>query len=454
MRLPFFALAAALAIAASTADGATLEEQDRALAVAREAEQMAGTALWPGFEPLGIPLAIYTGRHTYLFRHPSPPEGFSRLPDAEPAAWVLAGRHPAVTSNSSAEIGGTVTATLLADGERADQNPTALAATALHESFHVHQRTRHATWAGNEGDLFLFPIDDPRLLALRRLETASLRRALLADDAAETACWARRALQHRAERFAAMDSAFSTYERRTELNEGLATYVQHLAGGTRVQVPAADFEPGRVRDRAYVTGPALGFLLDRLSPGWQAHLEANDDQHLDRMLEAAVRAPGPAPCAIDTAEVAAIVRDAAHDAAGVVHARTERRRRFDATPGWRVIVEAADGRPLWPRGFDPLNVERVDGGILHTRFLQLGNDAGELHAIAESGTNIEALTEAAGVHPLFNGVRRAVIAGLPQPAIVRDGEQVRIRAAGMELRFSPATVETRGAVVVLRVMPG
>lgn len=204
-------LATLCAVAAPGASAQT-REVDRAGAVAREVQRLATTqTFWPGFDPLTIPLAIFTGEHTFLFRHPSPPEGFTPATGAEPGTFVFTGRHPAVTSNSSAEIGGTVTATLLADGRRATVPPTTLAAVAMHEAFHVYQRARHASWIGNEGNVFLYPVDDATVLSLRRLESAALQRALTAPDSAAAACWTRVTLDYRRARFAAMDTAFSTY---------------------------------------------------------------------------------------------------------------------------------------------------------------------------------------------------------------------------------------------------
>jgi len=451
-------LAAALtaALLAAAAPPAAAQDAERALAIAREVERIAADrTLWPGFDPLSIPLAIYTGGRTYLFRHPSPPEGFAPLAGARPEASVLEGRHPSVVANTSAEIGGVTTATLLADGARAALGPQELAAVALHEAFHVFQRARHTGWAGNEGDMLLYPVDDARLLALRRRESAALRYALAAADEASTACWTRLALEARGERFAAMDSAFSTYERLTELNEGLATYLQiRAAGRTTVEVPEAEFPPASVRDRIYSIGPALAFLLDRFRPGWQAALEEDDAQHLDALLRAALdaRTSDAGRCGFGAGEAAEIERAAREDAAAMVARRAERRREFDARAGWRVVIEAASARPLWPQGFDPLNVEHVDGGLLHTRFLRLGNDAGELSAVDEADADVEALTEAAGAHPLFNGVARVTIAGLTsKPEVDDDGERVTLRAPGFTASFRDADVEVRERVLVIRL---
>ena len=459
--------AAALDIRATPAardPGPPAADTGRAFAIARELERIAvERTFWPGFDPLSIPLAIYSGGRTYLFRHPSPPEGFAPLSGAEPAVSVFEGRHPAIIANTSMELGGVVTATLLADGGTAGPSDVRdLAAVALHEAFHVFQRERHPGWRANEANLLTYPTDDAGLLALRRRESAALRRALAAadgaadgaDDAA-TACWTRLALEARRERFTAMDPAFAAYERGAEMNEGLAAYIElRAAGRTTVELPEAEFPPAAVRVRAYTVGPALAFLLDRFRPGWQAALEEDDAQTLDELLRAALDArPGDAGrCGFDAAEAAEIERVAREDVAALVARRTERRKAFDAREGWRVVVEPADGRPLWPQGFDPINLEHVDGGLLHTRFLRLANDAGELEAIDEAGADVELLTEAAGPHPLFTGVARVTIAGFARrPEVSDDGGRIVLRAPGFTASFRDAELEERGRVLVVRL---
>ena len=425
---------------------APLTAQEHALAIARDVERLAaGRSFWPGFEPLAIPLAIYDGKRTWLFRHPAPPRDFAPSAISSVRAHVREGRHPAVTSNSSADIGGVSTATLLADGARAKLSSAELAATALHEGFHVFQRTRHPGWQGNEGDLLLYPIENADLLVARRLETEALRRALLAADPARTACYARLAVDYRAQRFRAMDSAFVAYERGTELNEGLATYVQQLAlGRTTIDVPPDEFPAGDVRLRIYTIGPAIAFLLDRIRPNWKESLEAHDRQAIDEVLAGALVGAVESPmdgCALPPTDVRRIEDAARRDAADVVSRRTTRRRAFDARTGRRVLITAAPGKPLWPQGFDPLNIERVDGGLLHTRFLALGNDVCKATAIDENGIDIDALTDGFGPHPIFNGVRRAVIAGVEKPVVTIDGTRVTIQSSGLHLECSAATVE-------------
>ena len=290
------ALRSSVVVAVLLAWGSSLAAQGPgiALAVEHEVERIAGEqVLWPGFAPLAIPLAVYDGQQTYLFRHPAAPPGFAPVPGTVPPALASAGRHPAVTANSSADLGGVMTATVLADGANGRRPPAELAAVALHESFHVYQRAHHAGWSGNEGDLLTYPVQNAEALALRRLESDALRRALANTENTGAACWARVAISYRRQRFEAVDSAFGRYERLSELNEGLAAYVQLRASGeSSVRIPAEEFPPAAVRLRVYTIGPALALLLDRLSPGWQQSLEADDRQTLDGMLEQAVNRAG------------------------------------------------------------------------------------------------------------------------------------------------------------------
>ena len=447
MRRPItFALLGALLAAPLPA------QPSQALAAAREVERIASSrTFWPGFDPLSIPLAIYDGKSTWLFRHPAPPGDFEPSTISSIRSHVLDGRHPAVMANSSADIGGTTTATLLADGARANLPPTQLAATALHEAFHVFQRERHPGWQGNEGDLLLYPIEDANLLALRRLETEALRAALDGTDPARTACLGRLVVDYRTQRFAAMDSAFSAYERGTELNEGLATYIQLLAlGRTTVDIPPEEFPAADVRLRIYTIGPAIAFLLDRIRPGWQQSLETHDGQHLDAVLAGALTGAVASPdegCALPPAQVATIRQTAERDATAVVVRRAELRKRFDTRAGWRVIITAADGQPLWPQGFDPLNIERLGNPLLHTRFVSIGNDACKATAIDEGGVDVEVLTDGVGPHPLFNGLRRAEVAGLAKPVVAITGDRVTITTAGLQMDCARATAQESGNTV-------
>lgn len=440
-------LAAGLALGSTGAAGAGTAARDVESALQRIANDRNP---WPGFVPLTIPLAIYDGTKTYLFRHPSPGASFARL---DGGVSVMSGRHEAVNSNTSAEIGGVMTATLMADGESGNKPADELAAVALHESFHVYQRAHHKTWVGNEGDLLLYPAADARLLAWRRQETEALRRALATRSKTDSACWALVAMDARRQRFAAMDSAFSRYERLTELNEGLASYIQLYALYQNVEFPEDEFDATAARLRTYTVGPALAYLLDRFRPDWMESLEHDDRQFLDEMLAAAIADANPAPaCAFTPDELARIETRAKADAGAVATKRQTLRREFDAYPGWRIIIEAGAKDPLWLSGFDPLNVELVEGGVLHTRFASLKNDDGSVEALDGDGADVTVFTEGPGPHPLFNGVTRAVIHVSAQPDVnIRGERRVDVKAPGVLIRTTHATIREREREVRIRL---
>ncbi len=420
------------------------------VAVEQELERIAGAAgppgsspagprFWPGFDPLAIPLALYDGQATWLFRHPHPPAEFG---PGQGGARIADGRPEALRANTGAEIGGVPTATVLltpAHGTRG------WAAVSVHEAFHVFSRARHPNWSGDEMELFVYPVEAKEPLALRRQETQALRHALAAGnsgDVAATSCWADLAVRLRKERFALLPKEAVAYERGTELNEGLAEYVEGLARGeTRMDLPADDFPTEKVRDRAYLVGRAEAILLDRLEPSWKERLDGareGEPATLDERLAAAAAVrPGAHLCALSPGEVSAAVRRAGEDLERLAHERQAARAAFLAKPGWSVVVMAADD-PLWPQGFDPLNVLRLgEEEILHRRWLKLGNGNAQFEVLDR-----EALTQGVGPHPILQGVRQLAVTGLPdKPEVHELGGWARLTAPGFTAKLKSATIE-------------
>ncbi len=409
-------------------------------AILRAFDGMAARPLWPGYAPARMPLAIFDGRRTWLIRHPQPPPGFVQ---AANGWWVMEGRQEAVTANSSADIGGVKTATLMpAEGV----DPTTRAATMIHECFHVYQRKEHPTWAGNEAELFTYPAVDGEVLATRWEEEADLWSALRCEEVPLAKAYARRAMATRLGRFARIGSEAAAYERGCELNEGLATCVEYRALGRKAfDAPTAPrIGAEHLRDqRVYDLGPAFAQLLDRFRPGWEAALNEGKPASLDEALRDAVsdadmtRLPPLDPslhgAAMRAAEVALKARATAEAA-------------YLDQPGWSLEITAASGNPLQSLRFDPWNVRSLTPGrVLHTRYLKLGNDRGELEMLDQQG-----LTLAAGKHPLWDGVARFTIAGLKvKPVLTRlaDGKW-RIQATGLDGAFA---AQTRWAGKVLKI---
>jgi hypothetical protein len=417
-------------------------------AIAAAIDALGERDLWPGFDPRRVPLAIFDGERTLLFGHPSPPESYSPIAGRD-RVHARAGRDSAVTANGTAEIGGRATATILLSGPVSVR--AGLVGTAAHERFHVFQRARHPGWSANEVELFTYPFGDAAALALRRLETEALRRGLAARDDAVAACWSGLAMAMRRERFASLAPGAVEWERKSELNEGLAEYVERRAMDHAVAgiLPADDFPPEELRRRVYRSGAAIAVMLDRLDPRWRETLErrdstARDATPLDSLLaEAAQRrvvaTSSRLPCAFEAETRESAVRTAARDVAALRERLAAERESVLARPGWTIVL-VAPGEPLFPRRFDPLNVRVVaPGEVAHARYLELGNRSGTIQVLGAA-----ALTEAAGAHPLFEGVRAVTVTGLgSEPVVTTEGGVLTIRAEGL-------TADLRGAVVTSR----
>lgn len=436
--LALLLLVAAPAPARQTGAGALFAVMD-------EVDRMAAAELWPGFDPRRVPAALYDGSNTLLFRHPRPPAGFVSLSSRQ-GVWAFPGRYESVTSNAPVPLGGVWTATAMLTPELRGTTREA-AATVVHEMFHVFQRERHPDWQANELDLFAYPFDDAEVLRLRRLESEALRRAADAALVRDTACWAASAVELRRARFARMPKASVAYERASEFNEGLAEYVEARAAGRRGSgLPVTEFAAEGIRQRAYHTGRAFGVLLDRFSPRWKQKFEAGEKRSLDELLEAVL--PPVARCDPDASAREVERLRALADVAKLVSGREAARRDYLARDGWRLVLTSAEGLPLWPQGFDPLNLRRLSPAeLIHTRHLKLGNDAGAIEILGRA-----ALTEGAGEHPLFNGVRRLTVAGLPaEPSVTESGGKTRITAADLTAEFSSARVARDGRTLTVQL---
>jgi hypothetical protein len=288
------------------------------------------------------------------------------------------------------------------------------------------------------------------LLAKRRLETEALRRAFEAANSEAMACWTKLALQTRRDRFQQMDSVHVAYEGGIEPGEGLAFYVEKkVLRSDKPEIPKTGFPADRIRLRGYTAGVSLALLLQRLVRDWEASFEKDDQQFLDALLKQQFRSNLPSSCAFETAEVDQAAVQAQSDVAALLTQRKQLRLDFEAKPGWRLVIEPAQAKPLWPQRFDPKNLHLVEGGVLHTRFLKLGNAAGELELLGS-----QAFTESAGSHPLFNGISRFVMTGLPEkPEVKQQGDELSIEFPTFKATFNQARATESQQKVHIRLLP-
>jgi hypothetical protein len=416
-----------------------------ALQVIRAFRRIAAQNLWPGFEPATTPVEFFDGTNTYLLSHPSPPDGF-RPVAGQQNVNLYPGQHDTVRANTGTLVSGVPTAT--ADLTDNTSPADVLAALLVHEAFHVFQAKRYPKWGGNEVDLFTYPVDNAELLAQRRLESTALVRALGTQDQKDASCWAAAALAIRSRRFAGLPATAAAYERGVELREGLAQFVQFKSIGKPATLTAEDFPPAQaqVRQRAYASGQALALLLDRLDSTWKSRLGGDPPVSLDELLavrlhEMTVRAD----CDFTAEEIQAARARAQRDVADFAAGLSRRKQEFLAAAGVRLEIVAGK-EPLWPQAFDPWNVLILgDKEVLHTRWLKLGNGSGAVEILGRS-----ALTEAAGAHPLFNGVRQLIVTGLADPKVTQADGRVTLEAQGVKATFS-GSVEREPNLVRIRL---
>ncbi len=336
-------------------------------------------------------------------------------------------------ANTAARIAGAWTATVGATEETWAER--GLAALLIHAAFHVFQTVEHPDWTANEVDLFTYPVRSQALLHLRRLETAALRRAVTAQDSVRELCWAKAFLRSRGDRFRRLPAEAAAYDRGAELREGLARYIEAQVSGESVRLPGDGFRPEDVRERAYASGHAQAVLLDRLSPGWQADLD-DPERGLDGVLSDAIGTTRVRQCGPSPDEVGRSLTVARNDLGLLADRDARARGAFDLAAGWRIEVFAASN-PLFPKQFDPLNVRVLaDRDVLHERWIQLANDAVEIEVLDRV-----ALTRGVGPHPMFNGIERLEVTGLPEPDVSVSGDTTRILGPGVTMEFVGAEVD-------------
>jgi hypothetical protein len=406
---------------------------------------MTAAPLWPGFDPMRTPVALFDGTRTWLFRHPGPPSGYVAVA-GRPGVAAREGRDLAITANSSAPLGGVPTATVMLDPR---WSVTDAAAVTIHELFHVFQRATHPQWEANEADLFTYPFEDSLALALRREETNALRRAIETPTDETARCWARAFVDARTRRFAVISPEASAYERGTELNEGLAHYVEQRAAGRSIRL-ADDPPPAQVRQRAYAVGAGIGVVLDRVHPRWRDRIESSPNPRpwLDSTLASVVGpAGGTMRCVASEAERAGWMAQASLDVRHLLAERDSTRSAYLARPGWRLEIDPGS-TAFFPRRFDPLNVARLSATeVLHSRYLTLQGELGTIELLGGA-----ALTEgASGVHPLFSGIRRVTLTGLRLPPIVRASNgALEVRGVWIHAWLRGARADTVGDTIRLR----
>jgi len=446
VKLKNILLVAALLAAISLTWAQTAKQPVNVWNVIEARNQMARQDLWPGFDPSGIPVLIYDGTNSYLYGHPMPPEDFHQ-DSLHPNLCVRTGRHRLAVANTTDQLEGRAVAVIcfnLADRQTVNE----WAGVVLHESFHVFQAKSHRHWFANEMDFFTYPVTDSEAVALRRMETAALKRAVTAADENSRLAWAATALDIRDQRFARIGSSASDFERCMELTEGLAYYIEWQAcrEGFPETLPDSEYAVDQIRLRTYSTGRSIAMILDKCLPQWKMRLESDTTLYLDSLLRECIR-NGAVPPAQWTTEFAAAARTkAADDCRAYFVAIKNKYESYIAKPGWTLIINARGDKRLWPQGFDPMNMQNLgEGNLLHRRFLKLGNQDALIEVM-----DFEALSRGAGSHPIGEGVKELIVTGIQQePMLTKENGEMKVICPSIIGTFKSATIDKKGQTLTV-----
>jgi hypothetical protein len=430
---------------------------DPADTVSRLFDKITAKKVWPGFTPSTWPLALYDGQKTLLLRHPNPPSEFKTVP-GRPGVLSFPGRYPEVRANSTCEISGTRTATVIV----ASGVERALPAL-IEETFHVFWAARHQVFRPNEMARYAYPLTDAENLAGLLAESEALARALDEGTPERAWRWVAAALEQRSRRRLRLDEESSTFETHLEMLEGPANFVSDVALGKTSDLTASALRRTRgleeIRWRFYSTGEAMAWHLERFFPGWKERLDADANLTMQRLLEIGLARKDGAPQAFNAAEKAAFRAAAEWAIADLARRRSDLRAELEERCGARLIVETApEAHPLRLGRFDPISLFVLGNGqVAHANFISLSDSNGSVELTNPdfargSFGGVVGLTESSGRRPLGDGTRRLTVFGIQgQPNVERKDGTVTIEAPGVRLNWKGAEVETEGATIRVKI---
>ena len=446
-----------------------------------------GEAIWPGFRPDTVPLIFaLPGRGTLLVGWSGAlPAGYAPVSGIPRAAWKDEGALGAASTGTS--IDGRPAAQIRVRTLRA----TELVPTAVHEAFHVFQKSAQRPdrrFGRGESPMLVsrYPIFDARNEAEVSLEGRLLADALRARSSADVRSRVHEFLAVREARQRRLGAELAEFEAMAELNEGLAEYALVSAlGWMAADAEATDSaraaarrdlasHDGRLdsltadvaqsmRLRFYATGPALARLLDRLAgASWKQRLTSEDLSLQDaladasgyRQREAALRS-----AASRRHDASRLAREAA---AGVERLKALRLRQVDSLlsrPGIRLVIDASAmaGGDVGNCGFDPQNLLRVSSAIeVHTRWFRPCNTRdtfGEFNTPVvhdeTAGTITAVIGDEAAVTLRIGAAERRLADG----ERLTSATSIRVEAPLATYQAGKADVERRGNEIRLTLRP-
>lgn len=354
--------------------------------VIKEVDKIGQLNLWPGFEPQKIPTAIYDGKNTYLFNHPSPPEGFE-LSAINSEVIYYKGQYSQVRGNSRVLINNVWTATSVLSNKSKrtgeEYNLRDLAGIIVHEQFHVFQKLNYPNWRPNDGLLMIYPYDTVESLFLRMLEKEAFKRAITTENIADAASWIKQALQYRDKRYSLLDSAFIYYEMELQRFEGISDYIEIKARNNNALSSMSitqGIAPSGIRDLGYIGGRWTALLLDRFDPEWKMKMDQRNTIYMNELIKSAVNNySSQLSFAVD--ELKHYRMESENDLKLWEKDNEILQNSFSKAEGIYVEINAGS-LPLQIRMFEPLEMENLGNGkMFHKVFFAAGNQKGSLRVL-------------------------------------------------------------------------
>ena len=434
-----------------------------------------GPLIWPGFRPDTIPtlyVVAHRGKVLVQWRHDWP-AGFTVTPTRSDVGIAGSG----MVSLPS----GKFISFMSVDSS---MSPGLVLGTSIHEAFHSFERSvmKEGQSFGSWENAMLvgtYPVFDVENEAAFALEGRTLRQALEAPSVERARRAAREFLALRESRQRVLDSEFTEFEKRAEMNEGLAQYalirglreVAQREGGpwpaaarreAAIESALLDSLLGlsqrSVRRRFYATGSAIALVLDRLAGReWKALLlRENLNLQETLALVSGYDSVGPSAVNGDRREMTAMMAESRRS---VERLRASRVRQADGIvtgSGTRVTVDPTllGGGALQWCGFDPQNtLQTGDGRTIHVRFLNVC--AGDL---VKGSFDIPVVqSDSSGALSFTVETASLRLTGNSQPLEVDDGETeeatgLKLTGTSVELEARRARVTRRGSSVLIQLL--
>lgn len=401
-------------------------------------------AIWPDMEL--SPVTLYrTGGPAFLYKHPKPPESFSKISDD---LYMGLQSDLQLFADTITEINGILTA-VVNYGRTNYGTVDEVMATLFHELHHAYQRMEFGDLnSGNTATGITYP-ENPGNDVLKQFEHRLLYEMSFTEDDRTFREFLNQFYSSRLKREELIGD-YTDFERSIESFEGPAYYSEYQFHKRFSDQPESIktnyyqnhfWEPlvspyyGRdnLRLRHLSAGFAMCYLLDKYTTDWKKEYY----QSKKSLFDFFVSKFKPVQSGLPDLE-AQYAKSKFHIENQIADRKTELQR-FNDQPGIKIILDF-QSIPQF-RGFDPVNAIAIDNSIiLHKTFLRLGNDDNQLFI---ENKDVITLVE----DQIFSVDK--VIIFVPDRAIDLQDDKIIIKDDGVKIQWSGAVTDSEENMIIV-----